>query len=178
MQDFILIQPPLKVSFKRWVSTDKTTLESVTMSVEEFPNFFVQQISTLRSHHFIAREQQAAVRKRKEELRDGEVLLGGDFAENYSSILQDEAQGYHWNKEQTTLHPFVAYFKQNNEVKCISAVIISDCLKHNTLAFHAFKRRMIQYLRDEGICVNRISYYSDGSGAQYKVCRESTNTKY
>ena len=72
MQDFILIQPSLKVSFKRWVSTDKTTLESVTMPVEEFPNFFVQQISTLRSHHFIAREQQAAVRKRKEELRDGE----------------------------------------------------------------------------------------------------------
>jgi hypothetical protein len=33
-----------------------------------------------------------------------------DLAENYSFALQDEAQGFHWNKAQATIHPFVIYF--------------------------------------------------------------------
>jgi hypothetical protein len=36
-----------------------------------------------------------------------------NFAENYSFILQDEAQGFHRNNAQPTIHPFVIYFKKS-----------------------------------------------------------------
>ena len=78
----------LKVTFKRWVSTDRTALDTSTMPAEEFVQFFFQLMFKLRSHFYINREQQAALRKRKENLREGEVILGGDFSENYSSLLQ------------------------------------------------------------------------------------------
>ena len=58
------------------------------MPTEEFVQFFFQLLLKLRSHYYINREQQAALRQRKENLGEGEVILGGDFSENYSSILQ------------------------------------------------------------------------------------------
>jgi hypothetical protein len=38
-----------------------------------------------------------------------------DFAENYFFVLQDEAQGFHWNNAQAAaIHPFVIYFKKSD----------------------------------------------------------------
>ena len=35
------------------------------------------------------------------------------FLENASSVVQNAAQGFHWDSSQYTLHPFVGYFKNN-----------------------------------------------------------------
>ena len=51
-----------------------------------------------------------------------------DFAENYSFVVQDEVQGFHWNNTQATLHPFVIYYKSAGELQCSSLCVISDCL--------------------------------------------------
>ena len=57
------------------------------------------------------------------------VLL--DFAENYHFIVQDEVQGYHWNKDQCTLHPVVVYYKdENNQLQHISLCVSSDDFVH------------------------------------------------
>ena len=39
-----------------------------------------------------------------------------DFAENFSFVVQDEIQAFHWNKLQATLHPIVMYYKQNGNL--------------------------------------------------------------
>ena len=39
------------------------------------------------------------------------VLL--DFAENYSFVIEDEVQGFHWNNIQATVHPIVIYNREN-----------------------------------------------------------------
>jgi hypothetical protein len=36
----------------------------------------------------------------KETIGMNEAIVIGDFAENYQFIIQDEIQGYHWNKQQ------------------------------------------------------------------------------
>ena len=59
-----------------------------------------------------------------------------DFSENYSFVLQDAAQGFHWNNSQATIHPFVIYYKESDKLKHISYVVISDCLRHDTVAVH------------------------------------------
>ena len=86
--------------------------------------------------------------------------------ENYSSVLQDEVQGYHWSKTQSTIHPWVAYYKQDGELKCLSTAIISNRLKHDTQSVHLFKKKMIEYLLDLGIVVNHIFYFSDGAASR------------
>jgi hypothetical protein len=37
-----------------------------------------------------------------------------NFAENYSFVFQDGAQGFHWNSAQAAIHPFVIYFKKSD----------------------------------------------------------------
>ena len=34
-----------------------------------------------------------------------------DFAENYSFLVQDAIQGFYWQADQATLHPFAVYYK-------------------------------------------------------------------
>ena len=67
-------------------------------------------------------------------------MVTADFSENYSFVLQDAAQGFHWNNSQATLHPFVAYFLDSGEVRHLSYVIISDCLHHDTVAVYLFQK--------------------------------------
>ena len=75
---------------------------------------------------------------RKATLKKGEFLVTADFSENYSFILQDAAQGFHWNNSQATLHPFVAYYLDSEEVHHLSYVVIPNCLHHDTTFFKIF----------------------------------------
>ena len=74
----------------------------------------------------------------KQDLKPGELIILMDFAENYSFIVQDAVQGFHWENSQATLHPFVIYYKDNEELKNISCCIISDSLQHDTVAVNVF----------------------------------------
>lgn len=86
----------------------------------------------------MANQQSSCLNHLKQILRENEYLVICDFAENYSFILQDAAQGFHWNNTQTTLHPFSIYTHDSvaNKLKHrpTSFVVISDCLVHDTVA--------------------------------------------
>jgi len=74
----------------------------------------------------------------KEDLVEGEVLVVMDFAENYSFVVQDEVQSFHWNNTMVTLHPFEAYFKENGKLSNLNFVVISECNIHETVSVHLF----------------------------------------
>ena len=84
-------------------------------------------------------------------------------------MLQDAAQGFHWNNSQATIHPFVIYYKESDKLKHISYVVISDCLRHDTVAVHLFQRNLIHFLKEKfGTLPQKIYYFSDGAASQYK----------
>jgi hypothetical protein len=58
-----------------------------------------------------------------------------NFTENYSFVLQDEAQRFHWNNAQATIHQFIIYFKKSDGLNTEheNLVMISDCLKRDTI---------------------------------------------
>jgi hypothetical protein len=43
------------------------------------------------------------LKETKPSLQDREVIVLGDFLENYAFIIQDAAQGFHWNNQQATI---------------------------------------------------------------------------
>lgn len=87
--------------------------------------------------------------------------------------MQDEVQSYHWNNSQATLHPFAIYFKNEYKLENINYVFLSECLKHNTIAFHLFLSKLIPDLKEKIPGLNKIFYFSDGSAAQYKNKKKS-----
>lgn len=164
------------ISYQRWISTDRTTLETISKSVNEFIEEFCSNLKLLKRHDYIAKHQSQFCAEKKRTLGDGEMLILADFAENYSFILQDAAQGFHWNNAQATLHPFVCYYKDEEELKHLNAVIISDCLHHDTIAVHLFQKKVIEILKTKipGE-INKLIYFSDGAASQYKNFKNFIN---
>jgi hypothetical protein len=69
----------------------------------------LEKLLLLLSYSFIATQQ--FLKELKCNLQSSEFVVLCDIAENSSSILQDEAQGFDWNNAHATIHPFVIYFK-------------------------------------------------------------------
>jgi hypothetical protein len=58
------------------------------------------------THHYIAEAQAAYLTHSKENLTDDKIIIILDFAENYSFIVQDSVQGFYWDNQQASVHPF------------------------------------------------------------------------
>ena len=157
------------LTYKQWVSVDRCTLDTVSSTPEEFVEAFVDKLEALVPHSFVAKQQSAYFNECKVCLKPGEVLVQADFSENYSFVLQDAAQGYHWNNSQTTIHPFVVYYRHSGEERHLSFVIISDCLQHDTIAVFQFQSSLLSFLKETLPCKpKKIIYFSDGAASQYK----------
>ena len=159
-----------EVTYKQWVTTDRSTLQTITTSIEEFLDLLFQKLKKLLHHSFIALQQSSFQNELKLILNPNEYIVMCDFAENYSFLLQDEIQAYHWTNAQATLHPFVIYFRSTDDIlNHVSYVVISDCLSHDTAAVHLFQKHLIAYVTKKfQMKPKQIYYFSDGCAAQYK----------
>lgn len=120
-------------------------------------------------HDYIKNEQSSFFKTTKNNLKEGEFLVICDFSENYSFVLQDEVQSHHWNVKQTTIHPFVIYYRDDLLFKLFSFIVISDELRHDSVAVNLFISKMIAFLTNsQNRTVKKIYFMSDGAASQYK----------
>jgi hypothetical protein len=84
------------------------------------------------------------------DLQSGEFVVLCDFTEHYSFVLQDGAQGFHWNNAQATIHPFVIYFKKSDALNTEheNILMIPDCLKHDSILVHTFRRHLMKFIEN------------------------------
>lgn len=108
--------------------------------------FFIAKTDQLSKHHFIAQSQAAFLSQAKETLKPDICIISGDFSENYSFIIQDAVQEFHWTNSMATLHPFVAYYMIQNKLEAISICGISDHLKHDTMTVYAFQKVVLLFI--------------------------------
>ena len=170
-----------QIIYKQWVSTDRSTLETFCSPFQDFVDTFCEKVELLRPHSFIATQQASFYTAHKATLKRGEFLVTADFSENYSFVLQDAAQGFHWNNSQATLHPFIAYYLDSGEVCHLSYVVISDCLHHDTVAVHLFQKSFIAFLKKllpARLHPRNMIYFSDGAASQYKNRKNFLNLCY
>ena len=162
-----------EITYKAWVSVDRTSLETV-----DFVDHLLECLLKFKRHDFIAKQQSAFLKDKNEQLVDGEVIVSGDFADNYSFVLQVAAQGYHWTNDQATIHPFVIYYREHHLLKHLTFVVISDCLTHDTVAVHCYQRHLIAFLQANLPYLHHIVYFSDGAASQYKNRNNFSNLIY
>lgn len=98
-----------------------------------------------------------------------EIIVQGDFADNFSYVVQDEIQSFHWENKQATLHPFVAYQrKEDGSLEHRNICVVSDCKEHSTVTAFAFLKVVIEHLKTVFPSVQKIHYFTDGCAGQYK----------
>ena len=158
-----------KIEYSEWGKYQKkTTLKSKSDIKVTFANNFVTKVAKLALHDFTARMQISAMTEIKNTLKEGEVLVCGDFAENFTFVVQNSAQGQHWNNSQATIHPFVCYYRSGEDLKHVSFVIISDCMDHDTMAVYTFQKQLVAFLSEKLGNISKMIYFTDGCSAQYK----------
>ena len=81
-----------EITYKAWVNIDRTTLETIKKSPEEFVETLINKLLILRCHNFIAKQKASFLESLKNSIKPGEIIVSGDFAQNYSFLFQDAAQ--------------------------------------------------------------------------------------
>ena len=105
-----------EIVYKQWVSVDRSTLESICNASDDS---FCEKLNLLFSHSFIATQQAVFYKDCKSCLKTGEMLVTVDFDENYVFVLQDAAQGFHWNNAQATIHPYTILIQTNYAISSL-----------------------------------------------------------
>ena len=159
------------ITYKQWIAVDRSSLETVSQHSDHFVESFCEKLETLCSHSFIASQQSKFFNENKSSLKLGEIIVFADFSENFAFVLQDAAQGFHWNNAQATIHPFVVYYRESDssELRHLNFVVISNCMNHDTVAVHLFQRKLNSFLKHVlAFFPLKIIYFSDGAASQYK----------
>lgn len=157
-----------ELSFSQWVSTDRCNLEKFSKPLDDFLDYFIIKLKNLIPHCFITLQQSGFIKNKKLTLEPTEVLVSCDFAENYAFIMQNAAQGFHWNNKQATIHPFVIYKNQGDKLQHYSYIIISDCLHHDAVAVYVFIEKLLQFLKTKIPDLSKVYYVTDGAVTHYK----------
>ena len=102
-----------------------------------------------------------------------------DFAENYTFLVQNAVQGFYWQNNQETLHPFAVYYKdQNDEIKCDCYCVISDHPQHDQTAVHCFISKYLPTVCTQSPCIKNVKYFTDGAASHYKNYKGLINLMY
>ncbi len=164
-----------EISFQQWQGTDRAMLCTQTTNAQEFVELLVNAISKLTVHSFIAKSQARYLKNLKDNLSETSCIALLDFAENYQFMVQDEIQGFHWNKIGCTLHPVALYHMKDGKLHCESICVISDDMEHDTCVVYKVQEEVVKYLKRELPDVKDILYFSDGCAGQYKNFKNIIN---
>lgn len=158
-----------EVIYRKWKTTDRAQMTLIKTTPPNFIHNFIINLKKFKSHNFIAKAQSNYLRHLKTHIKLDEVIVIGDYSENYSFVIQDAIQGYHWSYSQATIHPFVIYYRTaDGNLDSICFSIVSEYLVHDTAGFHLFQKKLIAYLKQQFPHLKKIFYFSDGAAAQYK----------
>lgn len=142
-------------------------MAEVKIPVFEFINDFCADMKALNEHDYIAEKQSSYFERRKENLKDNEVIAIMDFSENIAFEVQDAVQPHHYAKNQATLHPICMYFKQNGKIEKKSMIIIAESKDHIVESVYLFQTKLAQYVKTV-LKKKKIIFFTDGAPSQYK----------
>lgn len=92
-----------------------------------------------------------------------------DFAENYSCKSVEEIQSAYWNQTDVTLHPAVAYYKDDKgDTQHKSYVVVSDEMSYPSSTVHAILEKLILEIKTLISSIEFIHYWTDGPTSQYR----------
>lgn len=157
-----------QIEYCAWSGTDRSTLQNLTSPIEDFVDELYAKLVLLKPHSFIAKEQSNFITRTKNNLGEGEVFVMFDYSENYSFVVQDASQAFHFNNDQCTVFPAIYYYKEDSELKHESCVFLSNSLKHDTASVYTIQNLLIPEIKKKIRNIQKIIYMTDGAKQHFK----------
>lgn len=162
------VDDEFEISYQQWLSVDRP---DITLVVRPFSSFILEychQLITLKTHDYIASQQQKYIEHLKSNMGLHECLILMDFAQNYNHVTQDSIQSQYFNTQQSTLHPVVLYWKKENTLEHKSFVFISNIKTHDTIFVYCVQQLMMKEIENLIPACTNVHYFTDGAASQYK----------
>jgi len=156
------------ISYRQWIKTDYMDFKIIQESKQEFTDRFKTLIPKMITHHFVYRNQKQFLKELKLQMNSfpNAGVMTVDFGQNYSFVVQNAVQGFHWTNTQATIHPFVLHFSMlvNGipEIRHKTYFVISDEKRHDATVFHIFRQRVIELIKNDFPSLTKLYYESDG----------------
>lgn len=165
-----------EIEYKQWESTDRDKLSSKNEKVVDVISVLAEKMKNIVTHDFVAYEQAVYLQNLKESLPENKAIIMMDFSMNYTCIVQDATQKYHWSKKGVTVHPVVIYYTDSDgELKNKNLCFISDDVKHDVTQVRLAQEKTIEFIKKNCPQVTEVVYVTDGCAAQYKCCSSFFN---
>lgn len=140
--------------------------------IQEVLAHYLKHLHEMSLHQFNKLWQQKQFKITKSNLHHGQVLFVLDFAQNLLLYSQSEPQACHWDHQQVTVHPIVAYYPCPDagcdELVVEDVIHITADRSHDLQAVCLFERKTIEYLKKQNIHIDELIEYTDNAGQQYK----------
>jgi len=133
-------------------------------------------LKSIVRHDYVTHQQSLFIKEMKQKLDDSTAIILMDFSMNYTSVVQDATQNFHWSKKGITVHPLVVYAKdENGDIVHKSLCFLSDDVKHDVTQVRLYQQEAILFIQNNFPNVKEVLYVTDGCAAQYKCCTSFAN---
>ena len=160
--------------FQESKDVSTTIKKSVESSHAEFTQLLEEHLVGYSAHRHVANFQAEQFDAMVDRLKDtpGHCIMLMDYGMNYSHVHPDETQGEFWTHVQTTVLPIVVYRLIGGRVWAESYVFLSDDLKHDNDFVRHCVGVLVKNMKDDGVAVDTIHFWSDGCACQFKLKKE------
>lgn len=149
-----------EVTYATW---EANKLIKKTVAIDTFIDELGKWTVKAVTHHHLKKLQQQHIAEVKGRVEADQLslVLHCDFAENWSVILPQEVQGYHWSNDQVSIFTGVTYFQN----RTTSVAVISDDRGHDSAHALLAIRKILQNLQSQA---EKIIIISDGAPSHFK----------
>ncbi|KAH7941202.1 hypothetical protein HPB49_010958 [Dermacentor silvarum] len=115
-------------------------------------------------HNHIRKTQGKAIYDEKQCTQRGRIVFHFDFAENWTVVLPDKVQAYHWQKQQVSVFTCVVTTKKSTE----SFAIVSEDLNHDSAHACLALKKVTKWVDDNLPVYSKVTNVSDGAASHFK----------
>ncbi|KAF8789402.1 hypothetical protein HNY73_007342 [Argiope bruennichi] len=153
-----------KVCVNQW---NKGKLEENVLEAKKIIEELISQLTTLLKHIYNISRQAKEIRKQKDSLLPGQLLMQIDFSQNYEIKHQNEVMAAHWKTDQdlsVTVYTAVVYFRrvedEDLETKCYA--VIFDFNRHTSAIVKIFNKAITEDIKKMvNFKITSINIWSD-----------------
>ncbi|XP_075555930.1 uncharacterized protein LOC142588249 [Dermacentor variabilis] len=135
-----------------------------TLTASLFMREFLKMTMKWIPHNYIRSVQAKAIHEEKQSCERGAIVLHFDFAENWTVVLPDAVQAYHWQKKQVTMFTCVVTSRKSTR----NYAVISDDMSHDSAHACLALSKIKAHLEDNVPIYTKITHVSDGAPAHFK----------
>ncbi|XP_049514049.1 uncharacterized protein LOC125941139 [Dermacentor silvarum] len=153
--------PEEEILIATWEAGD---LVKKVLDADTFLNHLRVLVAKWIVHNHIKKTQGKAIYEEKQCTQRGSIVFHFDFAENWTVVLPDEVQAYHWKKQQVSVFTCVVTTKKSTE----SFAIVSDDLNHDSAHACLALKKATEWVDDNLPVYSKVTYVSDGAASHFK----------